>query len=201
MRRRRRRFGRRTRRFTRTQSLPLERKFHDVSLVATPDIANGQSITAIWLISQGVAADQRIGNACRAVSMNARITLVKNALVGVTFNILRYWFLWDKEADGNAIVIANILDDTAIPIESPRNLNHNRRFIVLLTGTMTVSTNTPTRTRKFYKNLNLVSRYNGAGGAVGNITTGVLYLVLASDAADVVTPPSVGLATRVRFVG
>ncbi len=187
------------RRFTRTASLPLERKFSDISEIFSPNIAGGQNLQPLILIEQGTSASERIGNACTFVSFQMRLTVVK--AVVPNFNYLRWMLVMDRQPNGANLVIANILADTVEPIESPRNLSFNRRFKYLSQGMIRVTVQNPSVSIRRFVRLRNPVRYSAGAPTIDVVTANALHFVVMSDGADTAAAPTVNYFIRMRFVG
>lgn len=178
--------------------LPIERKVVDITQQVMPDVG-GPIVVILSALAQGVAVDERIGNAVTWTSIQGKISL-RLGTSGI--NQCRLMVVLDKMPDQAVILGANVLDDIAIPMISPLNLNNNRRFRVLWSRNVSWSASGPSAIRQvsFFKRLRLTTRYTGPNFNVNTITAGSLFFLIFSPQATG-DAPVVHFHIRQRFIG
>lgn len=117
-------------------------------------------------------------------------------------NAVRFLLAIDKQSNGAAPAVGDILDLTSVSaIDAMRNLNNRKRFKILMDRRYEMSTVGPANmVDEFYlkrTNLQEVTFNAGTAGTVADIVTGSLYILYCSDTTT--TPPTIVLNSRVRF--
>lgn len=202
-RRRSRRFrGRRSFRRRRMVALDPERKniggifTRNVSFNGTVDLLNG--------VPQGVTANERLGRQHLNLSMLLKYRVTMNPVLSIP-TLVRVALVWDKQANMQLMVAQDLWDQTQT-IYAPlggRLLLNGLRFKVLWSRTHRVDLGDQMRWHQRFTRFRLKTRYVGAQGAITNITSGALYLVMISDADNTVADsiPILDVFHRLRFVG
>ncbi len=172
-----------------------ELKFHDVDLDDAAVAPFSVIVSTINVIPQGVTEVQRIGRKCtlKNIMWRYRLTLdAEDAVIvagqAVTFRLILYQ---DKQCNGATALVTDILETD--DFRSFRNLANAGRFNILMDRTHTVnklamgsdgaglmSTAQVTMLRTLYKSCNIPIEFNGVTGALGEIRSnnlGVLLLV------------------------
>lgn len=181
---------------TRPVVLDPELKVRGTIVNAVPNITT-PTIIPLTLLATGTEANERIGNQVLFRSVQWRLS----ALQGGDFSQLRIMLILDKMPNGQLLVAADILDDVAVPIQSPLNLANNKRLRVLYSRTMVWSSGKSLIVfNSHYMKQYMLVRYNGNGTNIGAVTSNSLYFVLFSD-ADAGAGPAIALTLRQRFVG
>ncbi len=195
---------RRTRR-PRRIVLDPERKAFDLVIAGFNAFITNQLVLPVNLIAAGNGIDQRQGRQCVFTSFQVRMTV--NGANGNQSTSLRWFLVLDKMPDQAVMTEANLLTDAGLPIDSPLNLNNNKRFRVLRTGRFIVRNAGPTDginpTKQFslFKRLHVSTRYASNNGTVADITSNTLYWIVLADAPTAPTGPIVSSYIRLRFVG
>ncbi len=133
--------------------------------------------------------------------------MTTNAAAGNQSTSLRWFLLLDKMPDQALATDGNLLTDPGLPIDSPLNLNNNKRFRVLRTGRFIVRNAAPvagvnpTHQLSIFRKVRIATRYSDNGGALADITANSLYWVVMSGAPTMATGPTVSSYIRLRFVG
>lgn len=180
----------------RRAALPtVEQKFHDV-IVNDAVVASGGAIsTSINLIAQGVTESQRIGRKCTLSGIGWRFdfTLPIQDAVGVPISsdILRIMLIWDKQANGAIPVVTDILETAAY--RSFNNLANTSRFRTLCDkvyvlnykGLASDNAGVVSQTEvhgygSFYKQLAIPVEFSGATGAITEIRSNNLFILMIS---------------------
>lgn len=115
-------------------------------------------------------------------------------------NVMRRILVWDKQTNGAAPALSDILEDsTTLPLLSPKKWENRKRFQFLKDDILNVSTYTPQLLSKLYlklkgKKTNYLSNVNTSAG----ITSGGLYLVMFSD-SGAATHPAYNYFVRMTY--
>ncbi len=170
-----------------------ELKFHDVEL-NDGVVANGATVTAsINLIAQGVTESERVGRKCTIKSINWRyqvsIPEFDAAVTPATPSTVRLIVYCDKQCNGATIVGTDLLESA--DIHSFRNLSNSGRFTVHLDKVVTlnyltmasdgagvVSGGEVFREYQFYKKVNIPIEFNGTTGAIAEIRSNNLGVMV-----------------------
>ncbi len=172
-----------------------ELKFHDVSLDDAVVSATGTITDSVCKIGQGVTESTRVGRKCTLKSFNWRflITLPEQDAVMTPSapDTLRVIVYIDKQCNGATAVVLDILE-TAI-FTSFRNLANSGRFTILcdkllniqqLTlasdGAGVVSSATVQYGHTLYRKVNLPLEFSGVTGAIGEIRSNNIGVLLIS---------------------
>jgi len=175
-----------------------ELKFHDVAVNAT-DVATAGNIQnggTINIIPQGVTESQRVGRKCTIRSINWRyrfnlseIDAAADPAAGDNLRIIVYL---DKQANGATAAVTDILETANL--NSFRNLANSGRFQILkdsyevlnyLTlasdGAGVVSSAAVAKTKTWYKKCNIPVEFSSTTGAMGEIRSNNLGVLLISN--------------------
>ncbi len=188
-----------------------EVKFHDVD-VDDATIAAGGTIVASSLvqIAQGVGESQRIGRRCTITSLGLRYRIVSAATAGASLlgsDVVRVLVYLDKQANGAAAAVTDILESAEF--HSFNNLANKDRFRTLhdkvyalnaQAGAGDGTTNDAAGVNEyaeFYTKMNVVIEYNSTAGAVSEIRSNNIGILLLS-ASGLYTFDS---KVRIRFTG
>ncbi len=173
-----------------------ELKFHDVDLDDAV-VASGAAITAsINLVPQGVTEVQRVGRKCsiRRIQWRYNVTLPQTVDSGTPTagDSIRVILFKDRQANGATATTANILESDNW--QSFLNLVNSGRFQILmdrvhdlnrltLTSTQNADTFdscTVSKSFTFYKTCNIPIEFDGATGAITEIRSNNLGVLLIS---------------------
>ncbi len=150
-------------------------------------------------IEQGDGQAQRDG-----VSIGLKGISVKAVLNGnfATFqtNVNRTILFFDKQPRGNAPSASTILADTSNFINSPYNINEDRkkRFQFLYDKVHVITANKGAQPIKIYKRFAKEERFIGTGDTIASIGENSLYLFVIT--ANTSAFPSISYSTRVTYV-
>lgn len=183
---------------------PSELKTIDTTATNASPVATG-SVVLLNGVATGDDYNTRDGRKIQMKSILLRILLSPDTTQSAPQgDIMRVMIVYDKQTNGTALTAANVLQTGVI--QSPNNLNNRDRFVVLsdkfltlpswvfAAGALTQGGPTP-KYLKIYKPLNLDTIYNSASGAIADISTGSLYLIMLT-AREV---SSVNYHSRIRF--
>ncbi len=174
-----------------------ELKFHDVDLDDAVVAAGGAITETINIIGQGVTESTRVGRKCTIKSVNwkFRVSLPEVDAQGTptSGDTIRVILYIDKQANGAAAAITDVLESA--DWQSFRNLSNSGRFNVLMDktydvnyltlasdGAGVVSSANVNREKSFYKKCNIPIEFNSTTGAMGEIRSNNLGVLLISAA-------------------
>ncbi len=173
-----------------------ELKFHDVDLDDAV-VANGGTVTAtVNIIPQGVEEAQRVGRKCviRNIMWRYNLNLPVQADVADLSggDIVRVIMYLDRQANKATAAVTDLLE--VADFQSFNNLGNKGRFLVLHDNvinlnravSMTDGTNTASSPQvvsgghTFFKKCNIPIEFTGATGAIGEITSNNIGVILIS---------------------
>lgn len=152
---------------------------------AANDVTFAVAGTLILLngIAPGTGASQRIGKKVTMKSLQFRAAINSGDTGAVPFRgMVRLLWIYDKQANATAPTSAQILESAQAA--SPMNMDNRDRFVVLTDKQYAVDQSGGHQSvqMKFFKKMNLQTVFNaGATGAIGDITTGSVYLIILAD--------------------
>ncbi len=170
-----------------------ELKFHDVDLDDAVITAGGQITATINIIPQGVTEVQRIGRKCTLKSINWRYQIglpeVDAQADPSDSDTVRVIMYLDKQCNGAAAAVTDIMESA--DYQSFRNLANSGRFQILVDKCHTlnhitlasdnagvVSQAIMNRDGSFYKKVNIPIEFNSTTGAIGEIRSNNLGVLL-----------------------
>ncbi len=173
-----------------------ELKFHDVDLDDAVVTNSGAVTASINLIAQGVTEVQRVGRKCtiKSIGWHYNYSLPEITAAGSPppFDNLRVILFVDKQANGATAVVLDILETA--DFQSFRNLSNSGRFRTLMDKTfalnyragagITASSDYPSITFNgtFYKNCNIPLEFSATTGAITEIRSNNIGVLLISSA-------------------
>lgn len=150
-------------------------------------------------LANGSDASSRIGRKVNLKSLYIRWSALFVAGAGGG-GALRILVVYDKQANATAPAITDIL--LANDFNSPNNLSNRDRFVTLcdqVTEQLSTASNL-SDTGVIQKNLNLETMFNaGSTGAIGDITSGSVYMFIAQSGGITTTAPTLAYRARVRY--
>ncbi len=173
-----------------------ELKFHDVDLDDAV-IATGGTVTpSINLIAQGVTESQRVGRKCTLRSINWKFRVALNQIdaagTSSTGDSCRVILFLDKQCNGATATVINVLESANY--QSFRNLANSGRFMILQDKLVTINYNTLAsdnagvvsqspilQNYTFYKKCNIPIEYDNTTGAITEIRSNNLGVLLISE--------------------
>ena len=175
--------------------MPGELKFHDVDLDDTVVASAGAITPSINLIAQGVTEVTRVGRKCTITNVNWRMNYsmpqVDAQATPGAGDILRIILYVDKQANKATAAITDILESA--DYQSFRNLANVSRFNLLVDktvglnymglasdGTGVVSQGLMIRPHDLYRKLSLPIEFSAGTGAITEITSNNLGVLLIS---------------------
>ncbi len=182
------------------QRVDPEKKVLDVVTSADP-LLGSPEIVLLNGISEGTDKIQRIGDSCKILSLQWKVTVRPSGVTNSPI-LVRLMFLIDFQANQALPSEANVIQFVALPIISPRNLAKNKRFKVLHNSVIRVD---PVSFffayRQGFMKLNLKPRWASGGSSITDLDTGSLVMFIWSNIAAGPEAPRVDIVTRIRFVG
>ncbi len=188
-----------------------ELKFFDVVRASTNSSPTGVIVDdSLNEIVQGITESQRIGRKCtlRSISVHGAYQWPTSATLAQWDNRMRVILYQDKQTNGATAAVTDILSTATL--DSFRNLSNTGRFRVLLdqfwdptvAGGAQSAAGTPNsipqnKSWSFHKKLNIPLEFSGVTGAITELRSNNLgLLIICAAAADV---PAVSYVSRVRF--
>lgn len=160
-------------------------------------------ITCLNLVQQGATSYNRIGAKILVKSIDYRCVLSLHG-AAPTVNWARVMLVWDKQPNGAYPAFSDILSDnvsTAPDFSSGLNMANKDRFTVLRNQVVPFSVTGDNATYvKWFVKTRIETMFKANTGAIGDITTGAIYLVAFSNASSANT--FIGMSeiqSRIRF--
>jgi len=179
-----------------------ELKNVDLAYAQAITISSGQWVAAsvnnhLTAISQGVSDVQRIGRKVTLKSLLVNWSWGGSNITGGAQ--LRVLILYDKQTDGQFPAVNEVVEQN--DFHSPLDLARQDRFILLgsfLTPPVSAQNNLNVSGR-FYKKMNLPMLFSGAGGTIGDIVSGSIFMMCAQQDGVTGGTPQFQYYARVRF--
>lgn len=193
-----------------------EYKFFDFKYTVDPVPTAGHIESSLINIVQGTTESQRVGRKCTIKRIGLKIEYSLNRVdtrseppIGNKLRIILYQ---DRQCNGAAATPSQILEDltTGDAVRSFRNLSESGRFRLMMDRVFTLTPQTLTRItsdnfsssnivrfHQFYKNCNIPIEYSGPTGAIGEIRSNNIGMLLISD--NNTTDTTINVTSRVRF--
>lgn len=180
--------------------LKMEKKNIDTDTPALITVGStvGSGPTLLNTCAQGTTAITRVGRSIRMASIQWR-WVGSMAPTSAGTSPLRLVIVYDKQTNQAAPTCADIFQTDTI--ESPMNLEKNKRFVVLADELVeSVGTAGPQSWyKKGYRKINLEAEFTGASGTVGYIIGGAVWAVVYQNGNIITTAPAMQLYTRIRY--
>lgn len=149
--------------------------------------------------AQGAEATQRIGRKIVMTSLYLRAH-VRLSATSTQGGAIRMVVVYDKQTNATAPAVTDIFfNDTFL---TTNNLSNRDRFVTLVDKVFPVISagGDFSATMEVYKKINLETMFNsGSTGAVGDITSGSMYILFAQSGEIATAGPVVNWRTRIRF--
>ncbi len=172
-----------------------ELKFHDVNLDDAVIATTGTVTASINLIAQGTTESERDGRKCTISKINWSYNIVLPELDAVATpangDTVRVIMFLDKQANGAAATTADVLETT--DYQSFKNLSNSSRFLTMYDkvhtinyrtlasdGAGVVSSGKVTMNGSFYKQCSIPLEFSAATGAITEIRSNNLGVLLIS---------------------
>jgi len=171
-------------------------EFKSVDTINDLTVTSTNSIVLINALVVGDDFSNRDGRKVRFKSVEITLNIVQNATPINTF--MRIMVVIDKQPNEILLVITDLL--TANTMDSHRNLDHRKRFVILRDEVISLSDAERTNmTWNYYKQLDMITIYDNSNtGDITDITTNAIYLIMTSSEAS--NGPAVNQAVRMRFI-
>ncbi len=168
----------------------MELKFHDVDLDETAIASAGDIQATINIIPQGTTEVQRVGRKCTIRQINWRFDMVFNATTAAasTSTTVRIVMYLDKQANQATAAVLDILETA--DYQSFNNLSNKKRFRTLMDRTYdfvaqagggdgtTEDYGEVLISDSFYKKVNIPIEFTSTTGAIGEITSNNIGVLL-----------------------
>lgn len=174
-----------------------EIKFFDLPTIGPTAISSTGTVNAqpINNLAQGTTGSTRIGLSISLKSLAYHIDYRLGA-TPVPCSI-RTIFVWDKQPNGAAPAITDVLAGTPPTFVSFLNISNKDRFTVLRNDVISLSPQgDQTAYLEKYVKINMQSQYSD-GSSIPQ--TGAVWLVAISDQATAANQPTITVVARVRF--
>ncbi len=182
----------------------LELKFHDVDLDDATVSGTGTITPSINLIAQGTGEVQRIGRQATIKQINWRMQLQLPAgtTSGGTADTVRVLMYQDKQANTATAAVTDILESA--DFQSFNNLTNKARFRTLMDRTYdlkselsgdgtTLDSGLVLVNDTFFKKVNIPIEFNSTAGAITEITSNNIGVLLISSQGVA------GFASKIRL--
>lgn len=182
----------------------LELKFYDQEIPGS--FETGGELDAVLLsIAQGTGESQRIGRkiTLKSIGWKFEMTLPSTTLIAQTSASVRLIFVLDKQCNGTAPSVAQVLEDSSY--QSFNNLSNKSRFRTLMDRNYTIESpaivdgvsSVPGKIQdSFYKKCNIPIEYDGVTGGLTEIRSNNLFVLLLGAGVQTVTMTS---RMRIRY--
>jgi len=143
------------------------------------DLCIGTPVTScVNLLAEGTGVGERVGRRVTLKSIQIRMESKSKDGTGLD-QIHRYMLVYDKQTNGLLPATNLVLD--AATIQSMRNLNYRSRFQILMDKQIVCNKHDESGSHvawEYYRRLNHFTTFNATGGAIGQISTGSLFLLM-----------------------
>lgn len=160
--------------------LNVEKKAYDSQQITTIPIAGALSFYDISQIPQGTNQYERDGGQVKFTSIQGRMRFSFNSGAGASGQVVRTMIICDLEGTTGTPVLSDLLQNVAIPTESPLLLDNGKRFKVLYDRTVVLDATVPTAYRKFYISLKKGIRTRFLNTSTVAATNGLYWVTFCS---------------------
>lgn len=155
---------------------------------------NTGTVSYLTDVAQGLGDEDRIGNTILLKDIIFRCEIAMNATASATS--VRVILFCDKETDGTSPTVTQVLETASYL--SPLNQDSSKRFVVLHDIGFSMSIyNNRIISDKFYKELNIHTRYDGSGATVADARQNQIFLLTISN--EVTNVPTINYNSRIKF--
>ncbi len=173
----------------------VEWKFHDVDLDDALIASTGTITPTVNIIAQGVTESTRIGRKCtlRTIAWRYNLNMVSVTNMATTSVTVRVMMYLDKQANGETATVTDILESDNY--QSFNNLSNSGRFKILHDKFVTLhapsaiagpSSGEMDKNGTFFKNVSIPIEFSGATGAIAEIRSNNIGVLLHSRINDLV---------------
>lgn len=190
---------------TNTRTNPVyprpEVKFLDTQLgtpAAPLAITNaGSAIQSLNTLTIGANNGNRLGNQVAMKSVYYQFVINFGGTQDPI--VVRHLLIWDKQSNGAAAALADVLQFSAVGVVSPLNLSNRERFVVLSDDRVTLSPQGENiRFISDFRRINQKSTFTSTTATIP--TTGNLFFFMVSDEPLGATAPTYYGTWRVRYI-
>jgi len=200
----------------------IELKWFDYAWAATIT-HTGVNLEGQWLITQGTAYNNRVGNKISPTSMQMKVSIVSDPDQNNAPVLVRMIAFWDRQVNGASPVLLNynngLLDPTTItnPVYAPRNYNTLERYTIVedkvmilnpvnfkeyvtADGDSLVSQTQPIV--KFISRrypLSRVVKYDTNGGTMADLVSNAFYVCFICDTSNATIQPLMSGGIRLYY--
>lgn len=192
----------RTEVFRLKKQIAAQRNLGRVDVIAQQDVADTSGeITLLNGIAEGTNDDERLGNQITMRSIRYMVHAAPDS-AQVTWQKAAWYLIYDRQPNGAIPVVADVLStdsSDAFPA-----WDNKQRFQILKKELFLVAPfdegGPPSNIREGYIKLNHVTRFDGVGANIGDMTTGSLFsLGVGNTAAGSNANPVMFFSTRIVF--
>lgn len=148
-------------------------------------------------LATGNDAFNREGRQVRFKSLQLKLTAGINA--SATDTRIRWILFIDKSPNATQPTAAELLALNTQYVDSYRNLNFRKRFVILQNTVQLLDTSDPQQEINIYRKIDLKTVYNASDvGTIADIESNALYVFVVSDEAT--NSPNAVCSYRIRFI-
>ncbi len=178
----------------RVSALETKPELKHAELEVSTTYGSTGSILHLTPIAQGDQSNEREGLQCHVKDVYGRGAII----AGAAGQIVRLIVFVDKDNNGVALTLGDILENYTNDIHSPLNDYNRHRFRVLMDKVWVAdSTNALTATRAFKWHRKVNSKAYYSGTAAGNYLKGNVFCLVLTNTAG--SHPTLQMITRCRF--
>lgn len=167
------------------KSLNVEKKYHDIYHVGNLSGAGAPYIALLNGVAQGDTGETRDGDQIKCLKLGIKGRVANGQAASDAY---RFMIILDRQADGTAPTLAEILQNTRV--NSMNNMDNKMRFKILKDKFFSIGGTSQSNTTrcieewvdlsKIFKKSGqgLRIRYSGTGSAVGDIASNSVWLLL-----------------------
>lgn len=180
-----------------------EKKFHDFAFTSNNTSVSGQIIASLNLVAQGTTEVTRIGRSINisAIQMRYQLNMQENTDADRVSDTVRVMLIQDRQANAAAPAVLDVLETATIL--SYNNLANRGRFVTLFDrfhDCNAVAGSSPNfgeyiQTFDYYSSVDVPVQFDGVTGAIGEILSSNIFMLLISTSARVLGSYSI----RIRF--
>lgn len=194
-----------------------ERKYFDTNIIDASISSSGEVLTSLNLVPQGTTPVTRIGQKITIKSIHMHFLFTRNggddqtAAEATDCAKIRVLVYIDKQANGAAPAVTDILDTATGGFQAFNNLANRQRFLILKDKNLTLGVRAcaagstsgffvpdSVQTWNWHKKCSIPVEFSSTTGAITEIRSMNIGMLFISSDSTNVTPTAIGV-TRVRF--